>query len=172
MPSPIPTTTGAVLLALQAQLVASTAIGLTADRIFFSVVIDPPHTTGDREILLVPGDERVDLSSMGAGRIERRVARAMRVVIRTRCGLDEGNRDTNWLNNATLGHYALEDAVIDALDTFLAVDGSSNALTFAPIVYKGLQAPTRNVIDRASGYGYSVAGFDVPYIRLLTQSMQ
>lgn len=172
MPSPIPTTTGAVLLALQAQLVGWTAIGLTADRIFFSTVIDPPHTTGDREILLVPENEHVDLSSIGAGRVERRVVRYMRVVIRTRCGLDEGNRDTAWLNNATLGHYALEDAVIDALDTFLAVDGNGNALTFEPIRYKGLQGPVRTNVDRASGYGYSVAAFEVPYIRTLDQTMQ
>lgn len=181
MATPIPTTLSAVLTAIGAQLASWPAVNLTTDRIFLNLDPDQAEpTTGDRDILLDPTSERRDPTSEGSGRVEARVIRRLRVRIRTRMNLDENFRSVAWLQGAaaengqsvTLGHLALEDAVIDALDLFQAVDGSQNALMHRPMVYDGTPGPQKRGIDAESGYGYSDIWFDVPYIRLLTQSMQ
>jgi hypothetical protein len=181
MAVPIPTTLSTVLSAVASQLASWPAVNLTLDRIFLNLDPDTAEpTTGDRDILLDVGSERRDPTSDGSGRVEARVIRKLRVRIRTRMNLDENYRSTAWLQGAvmengqsiTLGHLALEDAVIDALYLFQAVDLSSNALMYRPMVYDGTPGAQRRGIDAASGYGYSDIWFDLPYIRLLTQSMQ
>lgn len=181
MPQPIPTTLSAVLTAIGVQLSTWPAINLTLDRIFLN--LDPETaepTTGDRDILLAPAGERKDPTAEGSGRVEARVIRRLRLRIRTRMNLDENYRSVAWLqgavmengNSNTLGHLALEDAVIDSMFLFLPTDNLGNALCHRAIVYDSAMGPQRRGADAASGYGYSDLWFDVPYIRKLSQDMQ
>lgn len=181
MATPLPSTLSAVLSAIGAQLIAWPAVNLTADRIFLA--LDPeqvPYTTGDRDIVMEPTSERKDPTSEGSGRVEARVIRRLRVRVRTRMNLDENHRTVAWLQGAvqengssvTLGHLAMEDAVIDALYLFQPMDAMQNVICYKPIIYDGTSGPQRRGQDAESGYGYSDLWFDVPYIRNLSQSFQ
>lgn len=177
MPQPIPSNISTILVAIRAQLAGWTPIGIDISRIRPSTIADTQHTDAPKEILLVPESERKDPKTLGAGRTELRMRRYLNVVLRTRCGLDPGNEDTQWLTNAStdplvesLGHFAVEDAIVDSMFLFQPEDALGNALTYEPIIFMAVERPTRTHADRASDYGYSYIRFDVPYIRTLTTS--
>jgi hypothetical protein len=165
--TPVQTPISPILDAIKAQLVARNVH--TPDHIFMVAVDDPPHTMGDSDILLRP--MRISPTQpKGAGRVERRVRRLLKVIVRTRLALDEVDRDFAWLEDASLGHFVMEEAVVNWLDTFQPTDGSGNALTFEPLDWVPSSQPEKEKAD--SSWGRSELFFEIPYILTLDQSLQ
>lgn len=173
-PRPIPTNISTILALIRAKLVAD-AVG-TADQIDFTLSRSPktlPHLMNSHDIWLWPRDERFEEGFFeGGGRTSVRVIRKLFVVVRTQLNLDHAESDRLLLTDATLGHAAIEDAVVQSLHDFYVADASGNRLTTYGIEVKNLEGPER-VEDRGEERGWCSSAIvaEVPYVRVMSSRL-
>lgn len=169
-PMPIPTTLNAILLLIKAKLVADEVAG--EDQIDFTLSRSPktlPHLWSDRDIWLWPRGERaVEGFFEGSGRADCRVIRTLNIVVRTRLNLDHAESDRLLLTEATEGHGAIEDKIINSIHDYLVHDEDNNTLTFHGIEFKQIEGPER-VEERGEerGWAASTIVVEIPYRRVL-----
>jgi hypothetical protein len=145
------------------------AQGVIQDDVFRVMMADVPLTRPDHEILVWPG-ALVRTEATGHGRRERRVYRRLYVMPRVRLNLDEQDRDNLWFSDPALGYSALEEAILDALDTQYAyvlsgspLAPSGNEITYKPIQWEAPTSdPQRSRMD--TGWGQATLTFVVPYV--------
>jgi len=136
----------------------------------------PPLTKGDMLVFLITGEEWPLLpeGSGGARMDMRMVRRRLTTRLFSRCGLDAVGEDTDWMEDALVGHLWFQDFTIDAMAwTQLADNGNvatGNILTHEPISYLSCSKPQRYARDKASGWGFSDVLFEIVYIRTMTFS--
>ena len=160
-----------ILPLLKTQLVTAGAFGTSA--ITLSLVGIPmeslPGLVGEHDCFLMAGDERNEGDFDNASSwFDRRVRRAVQVLIRTRLQLDKVNEFSDWLTNATLGHLQLEDSIFDALDDFKVLNSSSDQVVFESLLVTGIAAP--RMVRAQKGWGGSIINVEVGYVRSVTQS--
>ena len=183
MATVLPTNIAAIIAAIQAELVVAapagyagivqypSQLGLSANNILLVADDDPPTIQGNREVLLRPRGLLADREFVEAsGRVDRRVRRRLSVIVRTLLRVDPVDSDAQFLTDAANGHYALEEAVWNILDTFLPIDANNNALCFEPIHPLPTTEARRD--RKNAGWGWSACDFEVPYILALDQSRQ
>lgn len=137
-----------ILLAVRAYLVSET--GLDDTRVFVSALgaDDVPRFSATQDLILRPqGEEPLAGIVDGSGRYDRRTRRSFEAIVRTRVLLDQSGRDSVRLTDASLGHLALEDAVVDALELYHLADSAGDALA-APLRVGRLTGPQRLRDDR------------------------
>jgi hypothetical protein len=157
-----------ILLSIQQQLIDK-AVVPQAD-IGIVCTVDVPHFDADQDVLIYPQRFTSDQAQADhAGRIDTRVVRMVHIILRTRMELDESNRQVSILTTPSLGHFALEDAILDALQIFFPLDSNGNQLTYEPMrVYTG--EPPKLELPKHPGWGNSILTFEVGEMMPLTQN--
>lgn len=167
MPYQIRSNIGAILEAVKTHLVTETGLASTA--ILWVQRSMTPHLRGDKDILLRAGRFDVDGQEVAAaGRIATKVTRILEITPRTRVGLDQSDRDDEWLLDTTRGYFELEDTIVDALQLFAPLDASRNMLTIEPMRLLGGSIPQKS---RDPLWGDSVLLFQVKYYLDLDQTV-
>ncbi len=170
MAAPIPAPFGTVLLAIQAKIIVQT--GLDPSAVPITKRDQLPQFIADKMVILRVMGETPDAEVIrGSGRIANRRYRKVRIIVRTRFYVDESDRDTVWMTDPALGHLALEDQVIDALEVVWIEDASSNALTFEPCRCGSVSEPKDIGGSKDKGWGESFIELTVPYWRKLSANM-
>ena len=127
------TTPRAFLPVIVARLV--TVTGLDSTRVVISVLEAEkvPLFAAFQDVIVRPVDEFPDTTVIdGAGRWENWRRRILQVSVRTRVQLDPAGQNLVQLTDASLGHLALEDAVMEALEIF-NVPGDNDDVLTAPL---------------------------------------
>lgn len=93
-----------------------------------------PHHTADRDLEVHLGGSSVDQPLVhGGGRANTALCRRVVVTCRSRCELGDIDQEEAQLTHATLGHYVLEELVIDALQLWFAEDAQVNEYLQHPL---------------------------------------
>ena len=141
-----------VLQAMQAQLVAASVVPV--ERCFL-VARDPVKTEryqGPQEVYLRPlGFLADDPNVTGGGRIDTRFTRSVEITLRTRNDRDQSGQDPHFLTDIDT-HFALEEAVVNALQLFFPVDSSGNGLVIAGIRVMSGTLVERSIEDDLVGW--------------------
>lgn len=156
------------LLLLRSQIASVTGL----DESFVVVTLDDqaPHYRGNRDVLLVLGDESKDEPMIeGGGRVVNMRYRTVDVVPRLRCHLDRSDADLLKLTDESLGFLAFEALVVDAVELFIATDASENALSL-PMTADRVSRPQRDRDD--PNWVSSRFSVTIAYLRDLDQSRQ
>lgn len=157
------------LLALAAQIATTVGLDPTAVSITLDQPRDVPLTTGNFDCLLIVGGESTwDDAFDGGGRVNDLRSRSIEVCCRSRSYSDVPHVDNTRLAGATFGHLAFEDAVYDAVQAFICVDGSGNALG-CPTTIGTISKPQRLKQDEP-GWVFSQFTATVLYEKSLDQS--
>lgn len=160
----------ALLLALQAQLVASLEWDACRVPIVADDEEDVPHLMGDQDVLIRVMDETNDARQIeSAGRYDNRRERKAKIIMRSRVLLDITGRSDIRLTDQTLGHLALEDAVCDALELFFVTDSNANLIAAYPPRLGPLSKPVRS--RKHKEWVSSQFDLEVNYERALTQDV-
>lgn len=142
MAEPIPAAWADVVLAVQSRLVA--VLGWDGSRI--GVVAegaeDVPRLVGESDLLLISGGEQPREGFDGGGRYQDLRNRTLTVAPRTRCELDEPDRDLYRLTVASTGLLRLEDQIADALEGWTPQDADGNDIAL-PLVLGTLDRARR-----------------------------
>lgn len=171
-----------IVTSVTAQLIQTTSGSspLTANSIKISTRFQAspvPKLDGDRDVLLrFASPYPVEDFVCGAGRIASVVYRHMEVVIRTRLQTGMIDRDDTWLMDATLGHLAVEEFVVDRLHLFDPLNITGGRLLIEPMRVDSNQGstysdPSTYAVgqDRAApSFGQSLIAFEFKYELLLT----
>lgn len=144
LPRPAPAPIGTIVTATAAYLADQT--GLDPSRVFITVMTpdDTPRFGAAQDILLRPMSEEPDVGIIdGAERFDNRRIRSIEVSIRTRLFLDQAGQDSARLTDVSLGHFQMEDKVVDALEFYYPSDGDTNNALSLPFRVGRLTAPQR-----------------------------
>lgn len=147
-----PSSAREVLLALQAQVATITGLDLTRVIITAAEPADVPHHAAEQDILLRLGAEYSELSVEGGGRFADLRRREVQVYCRSRLWLDTTDSDTARLTDASLGHVALEDRLLEAVQRWMPLEPADdpgaavNAIAL-PGEAGGFSAPVRDRQD-------------------------
>ncbi|MDE2105775.1 MAG: hypothetical protein KGL39_51600 [Patescibacteria group bacterium] len=165
-PLPIRASLKDILLLIQTQVVAITGLDISRVIITAKSPDQVLHAGATEDILLRVMGERPDTNQIdGAGRIVNNRLRTVQVVVRTKVALDPTGQDQVHLTDPTLGHFVLEDSVVDALEEFFPLDINGNLLTAVPVRIGpwGLPTPDREDDTWLS----STADLEIVYTRNL-----
>jgi hypothetical protein len=159
-----------ILQAIQTQLMSTTSFPLERVNIVATWPKDP-QIVGDQDLLIRPLGFICNLEegAQGAGRVETLIHRRLAIKVRTRLAYDSEQDQVGWLTDATLGHLQLEEQVLDSLQNFIPMDGSSNWLVAQPLQLVGGDQPEDP--EGLDGNGESVVYFDLAYLPALNQSV-
>ncbi len=161
-----------VLLGIRSGLVGIN--GWSVDQIVVSLEPDPPyHAQADWYASVRPrGGGPVPDRFGAAGRFSAVVIRRVVVTVRSRCALDEADRDLAKLTDLNLGHLRNEHAVINLLDGYQPVDASGNWLLVEPmrLVPGGISDPRR--LPKEPEWVESSTEYEVQFELNLDQSQQ
>jgi hypothetical protein len=138
-----------ILPLMRAKLIAVT--GLDTSAVFISCLPRDkiPHLLAAQDVVVVVGGESPHEDAIdGAGVFDNRRTRDLEIVCRTRVLLDVPGQDTVALTDASLGHLALEDACIDALELFMSGDDDTGDVFNVPARVGRISRPERTVDDR------------------------
>lgn len=157
---------------IKAQIASSVGIDLT----YVKVVAGNrkvPFFEGGPDVVLRLGGESPDVGVIdGAGRIDNRRTRTITAECRSRAYLDTVDSDETRLLDVTgLGHILFCDNVVNALELFIAQDGSNNALTL-PLRVGRCGDPTPDPQDPTGNWLTSKFTVDVEYELDVDQSIQ
>lgn len=131
-----------------------------------------PKLTGDRDIILRVGSTQKIPSTEGQGRFYIRLRRIIEVIPRCRSALDEVGKDTIWLTDESLGFFAFEEAVMDAVELFQPMNVEETAfLVDEPMRIVGFGIPDKDV-DPDGKWGSETMMVETIYQAPLTQSRQ
>lgn len=123
----------------------------------------PSDEYADKYVELQPDSELTQIEIYhGAGRLDFRMTRKVRAIVWTRLELDEPNEDEALLTDPALGHFEVEDNVIDALAGYHPEDVDQNALTVGPLHIIPISAPDLQGTD---DWAMSVIGIEIIYER-------
>lgn len=163
MALPIQVKLAQILQAAKIHLMAET--GFPEERVYVIATPEPlDKYQGDHWVSIRVGDFiREPIWSDGSSRICTFLNRAIDVFCHTRLALDHAGEDNIWLCHSSLGHLALEDAVANAFDDWLPMDGGGNVLTLQNVKLLGGRAPTKEEKNKAPGWGMSILQFAVAY---------
>ncbi len=163
------TNLNAVLTSLKARLMDF--LSFPAERVL-TLADDEirPHTQADQVLLIRARTQRWDRVRDGAGRFDNRVKRRCTVTLQTRLLLDETTQDLEWLENATLGHYAREHQIFDALEIYILLDVAGNWLLYEPIHLE--EAGAAEKPPKQAGWGQASYSFDLCFVLDLDQTRQ
>ncbi len=166
---PVRTTLNAVLLALRAML--ETATGFPDERVLLLARDDLPYRPqADQYITIRPRSQRWDRIRTGSGRFDNVVRRRMTVTLYTRLLLDENSEDLLWMTDATLGHFAVEHTLFDALEMWQPTDTDGNLLLREPVALEEASQAERS--HKEEGWGQASYSFDACYVLDLNQAIQ
>jgi len=158
----------AILLAVQAQLIASLEWDAVRVPIVADDEADVPHLMGDQDVLIRVMGETPDAPQIvSAGRYDNRRERKAVIIMRSRVLLDVVGRSDIRLTDQTLGLLALEDAVCDAMELFFVTDANQDLIAAYPPRMGALSAPMRS--RRHKEWVHSQFDLEVNYERALTQ---
>lgn len=160
-PSPIRTTLATIQPFILARLIAYTELNA---RTCFASQVDVMSfdAMGSQYVWLRWEDDRPDDGVyVGGERYDFREGQLFAVTIRTRCAIDQANRDGAWLTDTTKGHLILMHNVMDALVGFQPVDDDDNILTVAPISASKGARPRKD--KQSAEWGESVRYFYFEY---------
>ena len=144
-------------------------VGFPSERVKIVVRKNVPFSH-PQDILIRLGSFRIDEGiTFEAGRVATIIHRELFVTIRTKLAIDESEVDTQWVLHPTLGHFQIEDKVLDALQMFQPVDSSDNWLLTEPRKLISGPEPEK---DEKSDEGVSVIGFLASYMPVLNQNYQ
>lgn len=168
MSQPVPSAIGGIVTALAAYLADRTGID-TSRVIVTSLPCDEnPKFAASQDILLRPMAEQPEVGIIdGAGRFDNRRKRVIEVSARTRVLLDPAGQDLVRLTDASLGHFALEDKICDALELYYPSDTDDNAMCL-PLRVGRLTDPRPMRNDR--NWVFSTFAVEVEYMRDLDTS--
>jgi hypothetical protein len=160
----------AILLLLRQQIATVTEMHLSFIVVALGSPDDVPHHRGDKDVLLIPGDETPDADVIeGGGRVVNLRYRKLEVVPRMRRHLDRAEADLIRLTDESLGFLAFEDSVLDACEIFMAEDASQNVVAL-PAPCGRVGRPRK---DRQDGnWVSSTIDVTLGYLRDLDQSRQ
>jgi len=160
-----------VLSLVAAQL--ASALSYASQRVIVTAMDfdDCPHLLGETDVLLRPGKESALPAREGGGRAVNLRDRELKVAVRTRYHADIASGDVEHYTRASLGHFALEDAVTDALESFCAHDSDSDLLALPLLVGDWSEARRggQGQQKEKSGWLMSWAPVRVRYLRDLAQ---
>ena len=168
-PAQIPSNVGPILLLLQVQL--ATWLNWSMRRIIITALPPEqvPHYNAEQDVLLAPKSERPDVGAIdGGGRYDNIRYRTLDLVARTRLFLDLTGRDPSRLTDTSLGHFALEDKIVDAVELFFTVDANQNCLAL-PMRVGTISEPRREAREN-NNWVYSTFNVEFEYQRLLDTS--
>lgn len=131
----------------------------------------PPLADADNDLVVqVSGPVPDEPVVIGAGRVDTRITRHVTVTARTRCELDELSTAQVRLLDANLGHYALEEAVIDAMQMLDFQDKQGNQLLVQPI--RLVPSQGARAVPRSAQWTATALVFEVVYEAALDQARQ
>lgn len=147
--------------------------GLADHRVLYVATSKVGDLGGERYVLLYPGGFlNQENWSVGSGRKSIYLARELFATIRTRVDRDPINEAEQWYKD-TLGFFALEHQVMDALIDFKPMDASANILVLSPIKLMGGARPGKDDESNAPpGWGESTLRFSVHYMPDVDQGYQ
>lgn len=159
-----------ILNTIRQRLVDYPVIG--TDRVYIVARRNVPHFQADQDILIRALGFTVDRGwADGAGRKATRIDRQVAIIPRTRLATDEADRDPQWLNHASLGHYQLEEKIPDALEEpWFPAAANGDHLTIEPIrMLSGSEADKGEMKGEDFDWGDSAIFYKVSYLLALTQ---
>jgi hypothetical protein len=177
-PTVIRSKAAAFLKAVKVQLAQFPAPSgaMIEDRIFIIAPEEtadyPPFTQGDNDLVVKLHGIRPEQEVIAAaGRIDSRFHRILSVTVRSRLGVDETTRDYTWLTDAQLGHFALEEAVIDSLHIgWTPTDDAGNVLVVQPVRLVSVSDTVKS--QQTNDWGMSRLDFDIYFQQALDQTQQ
>jgi len=140
------------------------------ERVLVVASDDHPDLQADQLVWLRARRQSWEKAATGGGRFNNVVKRRCTVTLRTRLLLDAPADDLAWLTDASLGHYAREHSLFDALECFQPVDDDDNWLVHEPIHLADAGDAERP--PDCAGWGQAVYGFDVSFTLDLDQGYQ
>jgi hypothetical protein len=166
---------GPIVQAIKTQLVTYT--GIPEHRVLLRARHKQAKTThpvqGRQYLVIRPYLPRpIGEWTEAAGRVNKGVSRPVEIIARTRLGLDQMDRDDNFLLNEDEGHFLLEELVFDALEMFMPEDADTNIIVARPIRCIPSPEPTDKDEPVDPQWGSSSLFFDVWYQLDLDQSRQ
>jgi hypothetical protein len=163
MPVQLRSSITTILQSIQARLIAET--GLDPTRIYFSARNRKTvHMTADQDILLRVGRPNPDEGFVaGSGRVATVVRRLLTVTPRTRLITDMSDRDDLWLFDPNLGHIALEETIVDALNCWMPSDTMDNILLAEVLRWIPSEEPDREP-NPDTQWGETILQFEMAYI--------
>lgn len=158
-----------ILPVITARLAAST--GLDATRVLVSVLQpeDVPCFGAAQDVVVRVMHEHEDAAVVdGCGRHDDRRLRLLEISPRTRVQLDASGQDLYRLTDLSLGHLALEDAVVAALQLY-SVAGSGGDVWSAPLRVRRVTMPDK--LRSNPDWVCSTFGVDLEYRRDLDAAL-
>lgn len=169
MPAVVRSTIGDIVTVLLALLAKYTGIPATRIKLWRSGAQLPPAMDGDNDLVVQVSAPTPDTDSVtGAGRVDTRLTRTVTVSVRTRCELDEASADPVRLLDLNIGHYALEEKVIDALQVAFVSLAADDLLVQPARMSTGAGAAPAPVFH-SSNWTVSALPFEIVYESKLTQ---
>lgn len=171
MPDRFRTDLATILPTLLARVV--TVTGLPTERVFVCQREEVPYDAhGDSYVFLrVEDTDFDDANIIGAGRIDARERVVVTATIRSRLALDEADRDTVWMTNASLGHLQLRHDVLDALLGFFPENSQNSwVLTTHPLTPGRGGKPRKERPKGNTEWGESLLAFNLEYELDLSQA--
>jgi hypothetical protein len=168
-PTFIATDIGRVLTLMASHL--AEAMSLDPTRVIITALDfdDTPHYGAEQDILIGVSSEWPGVPREGGGRYVNERGRTFQVVVRTRYLMDTPQQDRLRLLRASVGHFAMEDRVSDALESLIITDENDNALTL-PLLMGEWSKPKRSGrgdSKDSSGWMVSYNNVKARYYRLL-----
>lgn len=158
-----------ILNATKAHLVKT--LGIAGHRIKLSARDSLPPFSGSQDLILRPRNPTPAPEwESGAGRVATVFQRPLGVIIRTRLSTDTSDDDSQWLTNTSLGHFQMEEKVVDALQMWFPEDSRGNHLVIQPL--RMIPSPPVEKDQPETGWGRSDLEFLILYAVDLDQSIQ
>lgn len=170
-----PTTIGPLLKKIKARLVEK--LGFPSNRVLIVARRITSHPSASQVVTVrpmkpTPGKE---IGFSAAGRANPVVKRGIAVSVITRLSLDKVGEDEQFLEHESLGHFQVEDKILDALIDWLPTTTNPEAdpgeeeegMTTSPIKWEDGQQPEKD--EKIPEWGESVLYFTVTFQQDLDQ---
>ncbi len=164
----VPTNLGAILLAIQAQVMAS--MSFPQERvILWAREEESWHPQGDQVVRIRPRMQLPEGTLIGSGRVGQtlwRTTRTINVCLWCRWNVDQFDNDQTWLTDTTNGFCAMETALVNALFNFHGTDsGGGSGILFEPLKMGPVASPSKPRTE--PDWGKSEADFECTYLMSL-----
>ncbi len=157
----VPTNLPTLLLAIQAQAMAST--GFPQERvIIWSKEKELWHSQGDQYIRIRPRSQMSEPCIIGGGRWSPLVTRKVNVCLWGRLNVDSFDNDQSLMTDPNLGFLTAEHALFNALLNFHAQDPNSAGMLCEPLKLGPVKNPSNEM--PATEWASSEADFDVTFV--------
>lgn len=174
MAAQIPSNLVDILLAVRARLITVLAFPPERVVVLARESLDQEHQANQYVLLRALGGPFDQACFDGGGRRDTRLERTCWATLRTRLTVDEPTSDLAWATDPSLGHYAREHQLFDALCGFHVTDADGNELCERPLVPKQVSAAVkdRKNASKTQEWGSSSFEFLVRYQLKLDETYQ